>query len=266
MARTKMMKGEGRQRNPKGKADEPYEYQAFVRDGSYHLQTRDYDGGYVDKQDFGQLYELEDYLINVYGKTFANKVVKMVKKHGKVRELNPSNSDSFEEATEVSEGFHGRSPEYIEDIIEIEKYRTKLAHLGDLVEFEILDHSGRKVTPINFAEHDSEEHVSVSSTPDRRQILLNGGNQSIDLDSFSDLSDSEREKDYVKLGEVFSISYYTDKHHLEGPAYQKDGTEYIHKFGEEEGGERPILVYDRLNSRMLLVGGSYEVRDEGIYN
>jgi hypothetical protein len=169
------------------------------------------------------------------------------------------------EATRVSEGFHGRPARYIEDVIEIEKYRTNLAHLGDLVEFEILNKSGRSVTPINFAEHDTDDHVSVGSTPDRFQIILTGGDQRVDLDTFDDISEEERNKDYVNLGEVFSISYFTDKHHLEGPKYQKDGTEYIHKFGEE-GGERPTLVYDKLNQRMILIGGSYEVRDDGIYN
>jgi len=177
-----------------------------------------------------------------------------------------TSEDGFEEATEVSEGFHGRKSLYVEDIIEIERYRTKLAHLGDLVELEILDDSGKHVIPISFAVHDSEEHVSVASTPDRNQLIFSGGNQGIELDSFPDLTDNEKCKDYVRIGEVFSISYFTDKHHLEGPKYQKDGTEYIHQFGEEDGGVRPELMYDTLNQRMILVGGSYEVRDEGIYN
>ena len=184
---------------------------------------------------------------------------------GEGRKLKNS-ANGREEATTLSEGFHGRKPDYIEDIIEIERYRTDLAHLGDLVEFEILDYTGRRVIPINFAEHDSDSHVSVASTPDRMQLILSGGDQSIDLESFSDLSDNEKRKDYVCIGEVFSISYFTDKHHLTGPKYQADGTEYIHKFGEEENGQRPELMYDRLNNRMILIGGSYEVRDEGIYN
>lgn len=174
--------------------------------------------------------------------------------------------EELSEVRELTEGFHGRPATYIEDILEVERYRTKLAHLGDLVEFEIMDHRSHKhVIPINFAEHDTDEHVSVGF-PNRRQLILSGGNQSIDLDSFPDLSDNEKEKDYVNIGEIYSISYYTDKHHLEGPKYQRDGTEYIHRFGEEEGGERPILVYDKLNEHILIVGGSYEIRDEGIYN
>ena len=49
------------------------------------------------------------------------------------------------------------------------------------------------------------------------------------------------------------------------PAEQKDGTSYWHVFGEE-GGEKPILVYAKLNERMQLVGGSYKVEDRGIVN
>jgi len=182
---------------------------------------------------------------------------------------NPRDLDSYESesATEVSEGFHGRPSTYIEDIIEIEHYHKNLAKMGDLVELEILDRNdNRKVTPILFSDHNSEDSVSVSSTPQRNQIILSGGNQQIDIESFNDLSDNEKEKDLVEIGEIYSISYYTDKHHLSGPKYQKDGTEYVHIFGEEVGGEKPRLVYDRLNSRILLIGGSYEVRDEGIYN
>lgn len=177
-----------------------------------------------------------------------------------------NSGESLSEAKSLTEGFHGRKAQYVEDIIEIERYRTKLAHLGDLIEFEILDHrSNKHVIPINFAAPDTEEHVSIGF-PNRYQLILSGGNQSIDLDSFPALSNNEREKDYVQIGSIFSISYFTDKHHLEGPKYQADGTEYIHKFGEEEGGELPTLVYDRLNEHMMLVGGSYEIRDEGIYN
>lgn len=198
----------------------------------------------------------------------------MGKKHkslkGEVRQKQQGNpgldEDNYEAATSLAEGFHGRPSRYIEDVLEIERYRTKLAHLGDLVEFEIIDKSGKKVIPISFPARDSGDRVSVSATPDRYQILLTGGNQEIDLEEMEDLSDNEKRKDYVCIGEVFSISYFADKYHLEGPKYQKDGTEYIHKFGEEDGGERPKLMYDTLNSRMILIGGSYEVRDEGIYN
>lgn len=174
--------------------------------------------------------------------------------------------DSVEAAAKLSHGFHGRGADYVEDVIEIERYRTNLAHLGDLVELEILSRSGRSVIPISFEEHDTEGHVSVGGTPDRQQIVFAGGDQSIDLSSFDEIPIGEKKKDFVCLGPVYSISYYADKHHLTGPKQQKDGMEYIHTFGEEEEGERPILIYNRLSCLLYLVGGSYVIRDEGIYN
>lgn len=182
------------------------------------------------------------------------------------RRKNTEVEDSVEAAARVSKGFHGRGSEYVEDVIEIERYRTNLAHLGDLVELEILARSGRSVIPIAFEEHDTEGHVSVGGTPDRQQIVFAGGDQSVDLSSFDEIPMGEKKKDFVMVGPVYSISYFADKHHLTGPKQQKDGMEYIHTFGEEEGGERPVLVYNRLSCLMYLVGGSYEIRDEGIYN
>ena len=174
---------------------------------------------------------------------------------------------TMDEARSVSEGFHGREAKFIEDIIEVEHYRKNLAQLGELIEIEVVDRRGKSVIPLSFPPWDTEEHVDVASTPNRKQLIIAGGDQCVDLMAFvNELSETELEKDYICLGETFSISYYTDKHHLEGPEYQKDGTEYIHKFGEEEGGTRPYLFYDRLNEHLLLVGGSYEVRDNGIYN
>lgn len=43
------------------------------------------------------------------------------------------------------------------------------------------------------------------------------------------------------------------------------GTPYRHEFGED-GGEMPFLVYDELNKKLQIVGGTYEVRDVGIWN
>lgn len=241
------MKGEGRQKNAKiwlGKTK-------YV----WRIEYRD---------EFDTKKQAEEYAKSI---GYESRVIQLRDKwYVKYKEKESNPGSSHESASKVAEGFHGRANTYIEDIIEVEHYRSNLAHLGDLVEFEILDPTGRKVTPINFAEHDSEEHVSVGSTSQRNQLILSGGNQSIDLDSFDDLSDSEKQKDLVQIGLIHSISYFTDKHHLEGPKYQQTGTEYIHVFGEEEGGEKPLLVYDKLNCRMWLVGGSYEVRDEGIYN
>jgi len=69
----------------------------------------------------------------------------------------------------------------------------------------------------------------------------------------------------VEIGEIVTISYFADKHHLSGPEEQKKGMHYIHELGEETG-VRPILVYDRVNKQMGVVGGEYRVEDRGIVN
>src|SRR6185369_2997611 len=281
MAKTKHFKGESRRYNSTPSAGAK---SSLYRGDPYHVEVQYLNNGNVFKEDniesanslgegkkyfdravrnaFSEDYGQDEVWIHLFKQGSQIKFKSVKQKLGNLS----SADENFDAATKVSEGFHGRKSLYVEDIIEIERYRTKLAHLGDLVELEILDISGRHVIPISFAVHDSEEHVSVASTPDRNQLIFSGGNQGIELESFPDLTDNEKCKDYVRIGEVFSISYFTDKHHLEGPKYQKDGTEYIHQFGEEDGGVRPELMYDTLNQRMILVGGSYEVRDEGIYN
>ncbi len=59
----------------------------------------------------------------------------------------------------------------------------------------------------------------------------------------------------VKLGKLVSVAYET----------HKNGEHAIweHEFGEE-GGKRPDLVMDADNKRLHIVGGSYDVRPEGI--
>jgi len=95
----------------------------------------------------------------------------------------------------------------------------------------------------------------VAASPDGKQLYLVGGDQSVDL---SDLGLDAR--DHVVLGEAERIVYRTSK------AYHNfQPTDYVHRFAED-GGERPILAYDTLNERLYFVGGSYQVKPEGIVN
>jgi hypothetical protein len=59
----------------------------------------------------------------------------------------------------------------------------------------------------------------------------------------------------VKLGKLDAVTYET----------RKNGEQalYEHNFGEE-GGTRPDLVMDADNKKLHIVGGSYDVRPEGI--
>lgn len=59
----------------------------------------------------------------------------------------------------------------------------------------------------------------------------------------------------VKLGKLVSVAYETHKN--------GEHAVWEHEFGEE-GGKRPDLVMDADNKRLHIVGGSYDVRPEGI--
>lgn len=167
---------------------------------------------------------------------------------------------------EITEGFHGRESTDETEILEEEIYPDELAGLGLLVELEICDsQDSDKVVPIKFNYSKAEDAVILAC--DREgNIEFVGGDQDLELgDLEAKLGELPKEKAKVKLGYVYTISYFSDKFHLEGPKYQEKGTEYIHQFAEE-GGELPCLIYDFRNKKMELVGGSYVISDEGIRN
>lgn len=157
-------------------------------------------------------------------------------------------------AAELSEDFHGRDPRWQTDLIETHRYRQNLADLGGLEELVVITPSRHQVT-LRFG-YDTR----LAAFPENGQLYLKGGDQSIDLNEFP-LSDNEKTKDYVVLGVVDSIAYYTAKHHLD--ARDRQGGTYEHHFGED-GGEQPLLIYDQVNRRLWLTGGSYRVEGRGI--
>lgn len=171
---------------------------------------------------------------------------------------NPSTRSS----KEITEGFHGRESTEETEILEEEIYQDELAGLGLLCELEICDsEDSDKVVPITFNYSKPEEAVYLACDRDGN-IEFVGGDQDLELEKLGIETNGHQK---VKLGYVATISYYADKHHLEGPKYQANGTEYVHEFGEEDG-EMPCLIYDLRNRKMELVGGSYTVTDEGIRN
>ncbi len=217
----------------------------------------------------------------IVDKTSKGMRSKFAKELAKVRKGRKNPSDYFDndtenendtesKAAELSRRFHGRANETVSEIDELETYIENLAELGDLIELEVMVNED-EIVPISFSYDNDKKIVSVCCTPDGKNLEFVGGDQ--DLGDLSDLTkqgitleyEENTGKRLVDIGEVFSISYYTDKHHLEGPKSQANGEEYIHEFGEQ-GGIRPRLVYDTLNKKISLVGGSYEVREEGIWD
>lgn len=189
----------------------------------------------------------------IVAKTPAKKRSEYMRRSNKKRYSNPS----LEDAEEVSEGFHGRPVEYVEEVIEQEKYRENLAEVGCLLEIEVIDEDGECV-PICF----EDEGVELACGADRNQLFLVGGDQSLDLDDLEDMGVNVN-PDLIEVGKIYSICYQTDKHHLSGPKSQAKGADYQHEFGDESD-VLPTLIYDKLNCSMMIVGGEYEITDEGI--
>lgn len=168
---------------------------------------------------------------------------------------------------EITEGFHGRESEDETEILEEEIYSEELAGLGLLVELEIFV-DDKHVVPIKFNYSKPDDTVLLVCDKEGN-IEFVGGDQDLgtaeQLAEKFDLKEEDARKNKIPLGQVDTISYFADKHHLEGPKSQAKGTEYIHEFGEEDG-DMPLLVYDCRNKKMELVGGSYTITDEGIRN
>jgi hypothetical protein len=139
----------------------------------------------------------------------------------------------------------------VDDIITFDSFPDSLAELGELRELVIISPRFKGELPIGFDESGNGV-VKLASAPGGTQYVLVGGDQGIDPDSLVEdfgISEDELGEDWkrkVVLGEVVSLTYFTDKHHLSGPKYQKDGCLYEHQLGEE-GGELPTLVYDPNN-------------------
>lgn len=171
--------------------------------------------------------------------------------------------DEEGKAEQLAEEFHGRPPRDFIEVVETENYDEHGAVLGYLVELAILTEDEDSIIPISFPYDvdEPEDNVLVVANPAGTNIEFVGGDQDIDWHAVDGAS--LEDKHLVAVGPVYSIAYWADKHHLSGPANQRNGIEYEHEFGED-GGELPFLVFDRQNTKLLLVGGEYTIEPEGI--
>lgn len=208
-------------------------------------------------------------------------VLSEAKKHGLVK--NPSEvaelKDELEDAEEVARGFHGRENLEAFEVEETEVYRENLAFLGNMLDVEVFIEARADEGLITLP----FEEVMLGASSDRKQLYLTG-DTSLPDEWLEEANPVGYQKDKVIIGYVYSISYFADKHHLTGPKQQKKGSEYIHAFAEQtfkaparyegvwkleekiQAGRLPQLIYNRLSGGLELVGGGYEIRDEGIWD
>lgn len=102
--------------------------------------------------------------------------------------------------------------------------------------------------------------VILVSDESARQIYFVGGDQDVSegLRVFGAL---DRGAGLFEIGEARRIDYKQRKEHVPSPEMDS----WRHDFGEETG-EKPIVLFDARSKRLLLEGGAYQIREEGIVN
>ncbi len=223
-------------------------------------------------------------IIAQHGMAFVSKMMKSKNKGLKSKfaklfaKKNPSKAD-LEEVEEMSRQFHGREPKEILDVDEVESFDPNQAMIGELEELGVLN-SDMSQWLITFKKN--RPMLTCDGKGENLEII--GGDQELEIE------DGKRK---VSLGYAYSIVYETDKHHLEGSNGYPEP--YEHFFGEEyyrsngyevddrggdvffekvmamglvlkaiEKGYLPVVVYDKVDAKILLVGGKYKVEDVGI--
>ena len=156
-----------------------------------------------------------------------------------------------EDAAAMYEEFHGRAPEFIEEIDYQSHSRVHMAELGQLKVLVIALPSG-EAYKLSF------KGVVVACSPNGGQLYFVKGDQNVDLEVLG-LGDT-LPKDQIDLGECRRIEYETQK-----GFHDFLDVDYWHNFGEEDG-RFPTLHFDVLNRALYLSGGAYQVRPEGIVN
>ena len=220
----------------------------------------------------GDKSEVQSVLLDRSRFTTVTKAKSWLKKHGfkfdmieqtdnffRARQTDPSKYSRFatidagprknpETAEQMVEEFHGRPP-VGETVVQETINVPKLADLGKLVSMVI-----------GFDDEDIEvdfygENLRLASNAKGTQLYIVG--EKVDL---SELVEPDR--DIVEVGDLVSVTYETDKHHIDpdSPVGM-----YEHKFGEE-GGDLPILLWNCVTGELLIVGGDYVVKPEGIVN
>lgn len=179
-------------------------------------------------------------------------------------------------AEAIREEFTGREYEYTFISDEPHMRAGDYAQIGDMVGISFKPKNGGQVKAIGWYEgsdriplHEAAKSlrtltdapVLVSDTT-RRQLYFVSGNQDLSalILAYIDDGHDSKDGDIWELGDARTVVYREKK-------WMDDfrTINYQHRFGEENG-RVPKLLYDARLKRLLLEGGDYEVRPEGITN
>lgn len=164
----------------------------------------------------------------------------------------PGKRNPQDAAAAMYEKFHGRPATKVETFTESVHEHGWLAKMGRLL-YLLVKVNPREGKLLEFG----NKGVRCACTENGGQIYFVGGDMEVDLSVFPGLKRT-LPKDHVELGPCIEIGYHTQK-----GFHKFEPTDYFHKFGKPDG-EAPMLNYDVLNNRPYLVGGTYQVKPEGI--
>lgn len=168
------------------------------------------------------------------------------------------NPQGRKSAREMAEEFHGRAVEQVINIDELECEPSDYAVIGELIELRVQDEKNEYTLEFN-----NKDGVILACDSEGKQLYFIGGNQNIN-DLLDDIETKHSlSQRFLFVGYLSGIVYKTEKHHLSDS--NGEVCEYDHNFGEQ-GGHFPILIYDKLNEKMIIAGGTYDVRDVGIWD
>lgn len=203
------------------------------------------------------------------------------KKKNSSRKRLRRNPDDIGQAKDLFEQFHKRGPAGVFELQKHAKHRQDYTILGPLVALGINAEKFDKINPreddvvqnwdklphLGFLTGPQVEQTKkilddplqylkkiamLASSPNGKQLYVIS-TEPIDVDVTK--FETDREKDFIDLGEATFVVYIAKKPH--------EVLEWVHTFAEE-GGERPRLVYDKLTQQILFAGGSYRVEAPGI--
>ncbi len=163
------------------------------------------------------------------------------------------NPSEVESAAALSEKFHGRPARTEKTVTEQHTERAVLADLGRLIEMTVYPPDGGKPFALQF-----RSNVRLGCSTDGGQLYFISGDQKLDLSALK--LNKSMPKDHLEIGYACSIVYSTSK-----AFHSFEKSDYEHHFGED-GGTYPTLCYDVQNEKLYLIGGTYQVKPEGIVN
>lgn len=196
---------------------------------------------------------------NLFGKKKVTLHLKRSKSGKFIRRKNKGRADSVPASQDFYQGFHGEPSKELVKVKTDLFYHSATGGIGELRKLKVKSENGKWKVTINF----SKPYPILSAAENRRQLFIDGGDQSVSLRDFG----IDREHEREVLGKVTDVYYFTTKKHLR----PEDGGTAVfhHKFGGKDPvtGKKsllPVLIYDVPNQLLEFAGGGYTIPDEGI--